>query len=49
MADGGMLLLTVSTTTDRNKTMFGDRIAPDEEIADTALVVSRAVQWLMQQ
>ena len=49
MADGGMLLLTVSTTTDRNKTMCGDRIAHDEEIAGTALMVSWAVQWLMQQ
>ena len=48
MPDGGTLLLTVSTMADRNKTLFGDRIAPDEEIADTAQVVPRAVQWLSQ-
>lgn len=48
MADGGTLILTVSTMADRNKTMFGDRVVPDEEIADTAQVVPRAVQWLSQ-
>ncbi len=48
MTDGGLLILTVSTMADRNKTLCGDRIAPDEEIADTAQVVPRAVQWLTQ-
>lgn len=48
MNDGGTLILTVSTMADRNKTLFGDRIAPDEEIADTAQVVPRAIQWLTQ-
>lgn len=48
MSDGGLLILTTSTMADRNKTMFGDRIIPDEEIPDTAQVVPRAIQWLTQ-
>ena len=45
MSDGGLLILTVSTMADRSKTLFGDRTAPDEQIADTAQVVLRAVQF----
>lgn len=46
LSDGGTLLLTVSTMADRQLTVYGKAIRPDEEIADPTTAVTRAVQWL---
>ena len=48
LSDGGTLLLTVSRMADRNLTVYGSAIPPDEVIADPATAVARAIQWLQE-
>jgi C-terminal processing protease CtpA/Prc len=46
LADGAVLNLTVAVMADRTRTSYGDRIEPDEVIADRTELVTRAVAWL---
>jgi C-terminal processing protease CtpA/Prc len=46
LSDGALLNLTVSTMADRTRQMYGDQVVPDEVIAGTDEVVSRAIGWL---
>ena len=45
---GGTLFLCTSTMADRTGRMFGKAVAPDEQIADPAETVRRAIEWLQQ-
>lgn len=44
--DGARLLLTVGVMADRARTKYGDSIAPDEVLPDSAQAVGRAIAWL---
>ncbi len=51
MPDGAIVILTVSVYADRNKQVFGDRIAPDVLVAEHGkggedLTLAKAVEWL---
>lgn len=46
LSDGALLHLTASVMADRTKQMYGGPLPPDELIADTAVVVPRALAWL---
>jgi carboxyl-terminal processing protease len=46
LSDGATLTLTTAVMADRNKTRFGDTIAPDEVIADPSQAIQRAIAWL---
>lgn len=46
LSDGGTLTLTTSVMADRQKTPFGDSIAPDEVFISQADAVQRAIAWL---
>jgi carboxyl-terminal processing protease len=46
LSDGGALTLTTAVMADRNKTRFGDSIAPDEVIPDPAHTIQRAIEWI---
>jgi len=50
LPDGAMILLTTAVDADRSGRRYGDKIAPDElvDAAPTELVISTAVQWLLQ-
>ncbi|MDF1504172.1 S41 family peptidase [Roseisolibacter sp. H3M3-2] len=48
LSDGGVLNLTVSVMADRARTPYGDRVTPDEAVADPEDAVRRAVAWLRQ-
>jgi carboxyl-terminal processing protease len=47
LPDGATLILTVSSMADRHAVVYGDRVAPDEVIANPDEVVVRAVAWLL--
>lgn len=54
LSDGAWLYLTVSTMADRNGTLYGEKIQPDQPVEgdfkedpeDNDLVVNAAIQWL---
>lgn len=46
MPDGARLVLSVATMADRTKSLYGDRVVPDEIITDPTAVVDRAIAWL---
>jgi carboxyl-terminal processing protease len=46
LSDGATLQLTTGTQADRNRTAYGNSIAPDETLAGDAEVVQRAIDWL---
>ncbi len=54
LSDGSMILLTVSAYADRNGTVFGNEIKPDEEIEfiyqnigqPSDLVIERTIKWI---
>jgi carboxyl-terminal processing protease len=46
LSDGAILNLTVSVMADRTQARYGERIEPDEVIADRNEQVARAVAWL---
>ena len=46
LTGGGTLFLCTSTMADRTGRMYGKVVAPDEEIADPAEMVRRAIEWL---
>ncbi len=51
MPDGAIVILTVSVYADRNKQVFGDRIAPDVLVAKSDksgedLALAKAIEWL---
>ena len=46
LSDGGTLGLIAWTMEDRNRTLYGGPVVPDEVIRDPAQAVQRAVAWL---
>ncbi len=46
LSDGATLQLTTATQADRNRTLYGAAITPDETVAGDAEVVQRAIDWL---
>lgn len=46
LSDGAVLNLTVSVMADRDKTVYGDQVPPDETAQGQSAVVERAVAWL---
>ena len=49
LSDGANLNLTNSVMADRGKARYGDRVSPDELIADATQVGPRAIAWLQAQ
>lgn len=47
MSDGGILTLKNANNADRLKRPYAGPVAPDELIADSREVVTRAVTWLL--
>ena len=46
LSDGAKLFLTVAVMADRERTLYGDSIVPDESVSGDAEVVQRAIAWL---
>ena len=46
LSDGATFTITTSVMADRLKNRFGDSIAPDEVITDSAATIQRAIEWL---
>jgi C-terminal processing protease CtpA/Prc len=46
LSDGGTLVLIAWTMEDRNRTLYGGPVVPDEVIRDPAQTVQRATAWL---
>lgn len=53
LSDGVWILLTISTFADRTGTIYGDKIPPDELVAeaqeDSDPIIQAAVEWLLSQ
>jgi len=48
LTGGGTLFLCTSTMADRTRRMYGNAVAPDEQVTDPAETVRRAIEWLRQ-
>ena len=47
LSDGGMLVLTQVTMADRNKTVYGQSVQPDEVINSSIAIGGRVLYWLL--
>lgn len=46
LSDGATLVLTVSTMADRQRVLYGRRVAPDEQLIGLGELFTRATEWL---
>ncbi|MEM6298380.1 MAG: S41 family peptidase [Bacteroidota bacterium] len=46
LSDGGALYLTVSTMADRNKTLYGEMVAPDVEVSNSEELNQAIIDWV---
>ena len=48
LADGSMLLLTVSNMADRTKKVYGKKVVPDVVENNQQIYLQQAIDWLKQ-